>query len=55
MDGRNSKDVLGNFMLLCLLIPGFKFNEHIQAFMFDCNKLRSALFLHISVSELSEY
>lgn len=30
------------------LIPGFKFSDHIQAFLFGCNKLPSTLFLDIS-------
>lgn len=40
----------GIFMFLYFLILGFKFSDHIQAFMFDCNKPPSALFLDISVS-----
>lgn len=40
----------GIFMLLYLPILGFKFSDHIQAFMFDCNVLPCALFLDISVS-----
>lgn len=32
------------------VIPGFKFSDHIQAFMFGCNNLPSTLFLDISAS-----
>lgn len=45
-----SEGAVGIFMFLYFLILGFKFSDHFQAFMFDCNKLPSALFLDISVS-----
>lgn len=48
--GTISEGAVGIFMFLYFLILGFKFSDHFQAFMFDCNKLPSALFLDISVS-----
>lgn len=41
--------VAGILMFLYFLTLGFKFSDHNQVFIFDCNKLPSVLFLDILV------
>ena len=49
-NGKIGEDASEIVVLLYFLIPGYKFSDCIQAFMFDCNKLPSGLCLDISVS-----